>query len=209
MTYLKRNDILPKKCCKTYARADVGYSWPAAKINSYNYSNKPKGALVATLGAGYVFNSKFRSDITASHRGRYKYSYTDSKKGAVRQEFSSNALMLNGYLSPKIFKYAAPYVMGGIGLAINKAGNFLGPFTAIGDSSESFAWQIGVGSLIKISENANVDIMYKYVNLGNIKTSSLIKSNSCTGNFSACGNFSAFKGQLKVHELSTGISYFF
>ena len=203
--YLKSNDMLPQKRCRGYIRADIGYSWPATRINSQDYGNKLKGALVGTVGIGHIINSKFRSDVTASYRGKYKYYYADNKLGVVKQKFSSTTFMVNGYISPKIFKYAVPYVVGGIGLSVNKAGNFSSTSGRgiVGGCSESLAWQIGLGSLITISRNVNADVMYKYANLGREKTTAIAQVGS------SFIPLSPLKGRLTVHELSIGVSYFF
>jgi len=193
---------------KTYLRVDAGYSYVPKKINS-NYGKKPKGAFLGAVGAGYILNSKFKTDFTINYRGDYKYSYTTKPSNySETQKFSSVAFMCNGYFAPSIktFKRATPYLMAGAGLAINKANNLntrSGTAHILGSQKRNFAWQLGVGTLIKLKNNLSADLMYKYVDLGKVTTKKVgVEGEALTFVGPA-------KGTLKAHEVSLGLNFKF
>lgn len=190
-----------QQCYKTYVRADVGYSWPDRKI-LVEQSRKPHGAFIGSLGMGYAIHPRFKTDVTATYRGLYKYSVYP-----VKEDFYNFALMLNGYFSPIAFDKAIPYIMAGVGFSINRAGDMRIVSTndlGFGAYTENLGWQIGFGSFIRLSKYTNLDIMYKYADLGRMKTSNIGKT--AIRGYCDCD---VDKGRLRVHELSLGINRFF
>jgi opacity protein-like surface antigen len=196
-----------------YIRADAGYSYPFKKFSDNTYSKKLKASVIGAIGAGCAINSKFRTDITAVYRGDYKYSFTttrDTTRVDERQKISSVAFMWSGYWSPftKGFGIATPYLIGGVGLSINKAGDFLSSpdqGRVPGDQKRNFAWQIGAGSLLKINDSLAADIMYKYVDLGRLQTKGFMITNpGPLADMPACIN-----GKIRTHEITIGMHYKF
>jgi opacity protein-like surface antigen len=191
---------------KLYMNAALGYTFSTKKIDSENYTNDLKGAMLTTAGVGYKASDMFRSDILASYRGSYNYSGHNSDNEWERQKFSSISIMINGYFSPKSFDFVKPYFMAGIGISVNKAGDFVaeaGKIKIVGAQQNNLAWQVGAGILIEITKRANLDFEYKYVDLGYVTTKGIFGRESCYG------STSAFKGRFSVHEVSIGISYNF
>lgn len=209
-----------KSMKKNYARIDGGYSYIGKKFSS-DYATKPDGAFVGSVGVGYMVNSKFRTDVTAIYRGQYKTSQNASSEGNSynsKQDISSVALMLSGYLMPKgfmdnyprTFERLEPYLMVGVGGAVNKAGDIVATSSTastkrtLGNQKRNFAWQVGVGALFEVTKCLAIDAMYKYVDIGNVKTHDLIKVETINH-----GNASAIKAQLRFHEFSLGMNFKF
>jgi len=118
--------------------------------------------------------------------------------------------MLNGYLNLKKIDRFSPYLTVGIGGSINKAGDLklakAERMYALGDQKRNFAWQIGVGSLMKINSNMSTDLKYKYVDLGVVTTKGVIDGGVHGTNHLKDG---PAKGKLRAHEISVGINYKF
>ena len=203
--YAGNRGEVPRSIKKHYLRADVGYSYIPYKLSS-RYAAKPKGALLGTVGVGYIICPKFRADITATYRGKYKYSSSDT-----RQDIYSTAFMLNGYwhlkeiykTHSKNFQSISPYITAGVGYGINNAGDIKEPdMLLIGAKKENFVWQVGVGSWFKINEYIAADLMYKYVDLGDVRASDfgILPPNVIQED-------DPYKGKLRGHELSIGINF--
>jgi opacity protein-like surface antigen len=189
-----------------YAKADVGYSTMPEKLNSRFYSSRAGGAFVGAFGIGYAINSKIRTDVSFAYRGEYRYAATGQSGLRAKQRISSTALVLGGYWSPfgSVLKYVSPYLMGGAGLAINKTGAFGNSQTyVLGQKTGQFAWQIGTGLLYKASDRIHVDLMYKYVDLGDVRTGDVMYDGS-TRRAS-----SGISGKLKAHEITIGVWFNF
>jgi opacity protein-like surface antigen len=201
-----------------YARADLIYSIPAKVFFTGPYNGgdekKFKSSFGGAGGFGFAFNEKFRTDLTAIYRGTYKHSYFSSGTRTT-QKADSLAFMLTGYFIPKIchdgkLSNLRPYLVGAAGISVNRSGNryFTSQQTQsgvfFGNTAKAFAWQIGLGTTYQINREYNLDLAYKYTNLGTIKTSSFRQTPS--GNIVAT---SPMKGQLKAHEISIGIIKFF
>jgi len=181
-----------------YVRADAGYSL-AGKPNEKNYTKKLKGTPMYGIGFGYNINNNFRTDLTISHRNKYSY-----KAKEVKQDLSSTAFMINGYYDIVERANFIPYLMAGAGLAHNKAGNFVlsSTETSLKDEQNSFAWQGGAGVKYKINNRTFLDLGYKYVNLGKVKTSDVRWEPTITKTPQ-----NVIKGKLKAHEVSLGMIF--
>jgi opacity protein-like surface antigen len=189
-----------------YARADVGYSSMPERLNKEFYSSRTSGAFVGAMGLGYAINSKFRTDVSLSYRGEYRYSSTEQAGRRISQKVSSASLMLSGYWSPmaNVFQYVSPYLMGGAGLAVNKAGTYGNSQDyVLGTKTGQFAWQIGAGLLHKANDRVSVDLMYKYVDLGMIRTRDIMHRGA------TLKASDGITGKLKAHEITIGIGFNF
>jgi opacity protein-like surface antigen len=176
------------------------------RLNKEFYDSRTSGAFVGAVGLGYAINSKVRTDVSLSYRGAYRYSSTEQFGLRVSQKISSTALMLSGYWSPmgNPLRSVSPYFMGGAGLAVNKAGTYGNSQDyVLGDKTGQFAWQIGAGLIHKASDRISVDLMYKYVDLGRIRTRDIMH-NGATLKAS-----DGVTGRLKAHEITIGIGFNF
>ncbi len=136
-------------------------------------------------GIGYRFNPMFRTDFTLGYMPSLQASGTIS--GGVLNGFSGSAGvksllgLANGYLDlngvmPNMFGPFQPYLDAGIGFANNSMGGFTakngaGLGVAVNGSTQTnFAWGVGAGVAYPITPNLSLDLAYKYVDLGGLKT---------------------------------------
>jgi opacity protein-like surface antigen len=194
---------------KAYIRADVGAAMLAKNLNKKDYSKKAKTSPSYSVGFGYKFNKYLRSDLTATYRGDFKYSGKSEGGDSESQKINSTAFMLNGYYDIVNYNGFVPYVMGGAGVAYNKADAFtqqdsIQKDRINGATRANLAWQVGAGTQYKINKNIALDLGYKYVDLGKINTSTVYTSS--TG---ARGFTNAITGKLRSHDVTFGVSYKF
>ena len=190
-----------------YVRADAGLSIQATKMNNsspYNNGTKFKNSPVFGVGIGYQVSKDIRAEISLQHRA-FKYNNTASST-TTKQKTKSYAAFLNGYYDFNNDSSFTPYLTAGLGVSRNKAGdatstdNLPSTETYSGKSSNNIAWNVGLGSKVSVSENIDLDVAYRYVNLGKIK-----KFSDSTPSSDSAG--SALK--LRAHELTAGLVYKF
>lgn len=112
---------------------------------------------VFAVGGGYHLNEYLKSDLTVGLRAWGKLE-SDGKKADV---WTVPALV-NLYASMP-YKQFEPYIMGGIGAAWNSVDN-----TSLtkGDDKLSFAWTIGAGVGYRLTPCWDLDLGYRYADLG-------------------------------------------
>lgn len=163
------------------------------------------------IGLGYRFNANFRADLTADYfSARFKGVAPTPTFGTVsimdRGELQSTTVLLNGYLDFGTAAGFTPYVGAGIGFAYNDFSGYerttyntaTGVETwqpLIGGDDYSFAWALMAGVNYRISSNAAVDLGYRYVSRGDLRTR----------------NFAAGAGadveSIGAHEVRLGVRY--
>lgn len=116
-----------------------------------------KESAVFALGGGYHLNQYLKSDLTVGLRAWGKV-----KKSGYSADVWTVPALMNVYASMP-YKQFEPYIMGGIGAAWNKAKN-----TSVtkGDDKVSFAWTMGAGIGYRLSHCWDLDLGYRYVDLG-------------------------------------------
>lgn len=85
---------------------------------------------------------------------------------------ASHTLLVNTYIDYDIIKFVALYLGVGIGTSILEADVTKEKSTGQYKSSKviaNFAWQIGIGSRIELTEYIFLDVNFRYLNLGAIK----------------------------------------
>ena len=203
---------------KNYIRVAAGYSYSPDKHGNINKA-RSNGAFLGSIGVGYIINSKFRADVTASYSGKYKYKTTTSA-GTESHDANNVRLMLNGYWHFKHLyeKYSksstlcSPYLMAGIGYANNIVDNMkvisaAGTEEYISKQKRNLAWQIGLGALFDINKNIDIDLLYKYVDLGKVTSRGVHSIPTMPGTFKFAT--SRLKGELTAHEFSIGCHFKF
>lgn len=173
-----------------YLRGDVGYThhkrpeadFTLAAIEGNMARERFNDTAVLGAGIGYRFSPLFRADVTMDHRfdARFKGLPSDATiaAGSVfdRGHFQSSTLMLNAYADLGTHAGFTPYVGAGIGVARN----ILSDYTRTtdgglverlsGDDDYDLAWAVMAGVGYKLSNNFTLDLGYRYVNLGDVKT---------------------------------------
>jgi opacity protein-like surface antigen len=163
---------------------------------------KPKGQPflhLYNLLAGYKVNEYFRAEANGQYRG-LKYSGNDAT-GTYNQKINNYSLFLNGYVDIPTNTVFTPYVTAGLGYAHNISGTLFGRdnapaanFDAPGKSTSNFAWNIGFGSKMKIYENVDLALDYRFVDLGKVGTHATVDNNTVPNTISATSQ------NLRVHQ---------
>ncbi|MEZ0172055.1 outer membrane protein [Microvirga sp. TS319] len=204
-----------------YLRGDVGYTRftrPEADDTSGLIAGRMAREGVgdtAVLGAGigYRFSPLFRADVTVDHRlsSRFTGLPTDAgfTTGSVfdRGRFQSSTAMLNVYVDVGTYRDFTPYVGAGLGVAYNVFGHYtrtttdaLGAVTQehlSGGGDWTFAWALMAGIGYNLSDSFTLDLGYRYLSLGDVKTRGY------------AGGVGADVESIASHEVRLGVRYAF
>lgn len=207
-----------------YVRFDYG----KASIAKANDGNRYEGAKfknnhTISVGVGFkvdeAMKNNIRTDLTITQRNFKLHNNTVETQDnesvyAVRsQGIRSTAAMLNFYYDIKLSEAFSPYLQIGAGIARNKAKTLSkivsdagGPYltsTYPGKVSHDFAWQVGAGIVFKINDTVNLDLGYKHINLGKVKT----KVGSEASLLGTVTTQPAAGMRLKGHEVTAGLRF--
>ena len=156
----------------TYVRADAGVQIFGKKFKGkqdgpYFDAKKPDESMILSFGGGYKFTDNLRTDLS------FAYSEAKVESFPINHKVKSYTLFLNGYYDFKVSDTFTPYVTAGVGLARNKSGDLRyavpGPQSDIsykGKTKNNFAWNAGLGVQMNVAKNLDVDLGYKYLDLG-------------------------------------------
>ncbi|MBA4206017.1 outer membrane protein [Pannonibacter phragmitetus] len=208
-----------------YLRGDIGYKIYQAPKGSFSdpvigdlrfNRNKMNDTVVIGAGIGYKFNDYLRSDLTFDYEPSAKYTghapCNDPCASPGYSRETSNidvwTLMLNGYLDVGTWNGFTPYVGAGVGAAYvnvrdTKSFNPNGVNTSYDGSSGkwNFAWALMAGTSYAVTPNWDIDLGYRYKNLGEARSVQL--NNVGTGQ-------SRIKYKdLAAHEIRLGVRYNF
>ena len=145
--------------------------------NYYNYNSG-----ITLLGAvGYYFKNNCRVE------GEVGYQTNDNNNDYgvhINRNISVVSFLANGYYDLPVFGPAQPYVTAGVGVAnVNANGLALpGGLPALPSINESgFAYQVGVGVTIPLSNNIKLDARYRYFST-NVTVDTAFDSNRLSSN---------------------------
>lgn len=193
-----------------YVSFDVGASYPVSRLNQELYQHKPSQAELIEISAGKCLNKHLRTEISLSYRHHYKYQYLNqSAEASASQTFNNHAAIFNLYYNLDEYRLLTPYFFIGAGVSRNKSSCFSLIAPSLGVESNNgvhytFAWNIGLGSAIKVFDDVYVSMGYKYIELGMLsKARYVYTSNGLT----VLKLDNAFPGSLKVHEIELGLIY--
>jgi opacity protein-like surface antigen len=203
-----------------YLRGDIGYvhhKRPEADFingpDSGNFIRESLGnTAVAGVGLGYRFGPNFRMDVTADHRfdARFKgiapTPALATTSMADRGQFQSSTFMANGYVDFGTAGGFTPYVGAGIGVAHNVMSQYVRTTfdaeTGVetlqrlpGGDDYSFAWALMAGVGYRVAPNFTLDLGYRYVSLGDVKTRTYVSG------------VGADVESLGAHEVRLGVRY--
>ncbi|MXQ13466.1 outer membrane protein [Microvirga makkahensis] len=205
-----------------YLRGEIGYvdyKRPDADFTTRSLTSSPtresmSHAVVLGAGLGYRFNPVVRADVTLGHtfQARFKgvapaptlATATVTGEGS----FQTSTLMLNGYLDFRPIMGLTPYVGAGIGIAHNilsdhtlttydRATGIETVERLAGGDDFDLAWALMAGVGYRLSSNFSLDLGYRYVSLGGVRTRSY-------GNGDGLGADS-----IGAHEVRLGVRYSF
>ena len=162
-----------------YLRGDLGYHWGI--IDSAQSSvgiNPSTGKLDNGIDGGAGFGVKsgwLRTDVTVDYFSPFKYRGTVATPDDVSAKMSAWSALFNGYLDLGTWYRLSPYIGGGAGVVRMRTSDYEStvapPFTGGLISNQwnfAYAGMAGVG--FAISSNIIVDVGYRYINFGDVKT---------------------------------------
>ena len=120
-----------------------------------------KESAVFALGGGYHLNQYLKSDLTLGLRAWGKV-----KTEGHKADILAVPALMNMYITMP-YKRIEPYIMGGLGASWNRADST--HFTK-GDDKISFAWTAGAGIGYRLSHCWDLDLGYRYVDLGEARS---------------------------------------
>jgi len=167
-------------------------------------------------GVGFRFSRWFRADVTASYLPTLKFSGTDNIGfGSVNNgQLHSGAALVNAYfdLPPMLTifgPFVQPYFNVGVGAARNHMGSFFSTFPGIAGTigphtQTSAAVAFGLGTAISLGRNSAIDIAYRFMDLGEVRTGSAVTSAS-----GVTTGISPIKAELFANVLTLGFRFGF
>ncbi|MCG7394806.1 porin family protein [Microvirga sp. ACRRW] len=177
-----------------YLRGDVGYThhkrpeadFTAATLAGNMARESIGDTAVAGIGIGYRFSPLLRADVTLDHRFNTRFKGLPSGDGIAtgsvfdKGRFQSSTLMINAYADLGTYNGFTPYVGAGVGVARNMIAHYVrttDTFTGVtaqehlaGGDDYAFAWALMTGVGYKLSDSFTIDLGYRYVSLGDLKT---------------------------------------
>ncbi len=171
------------------------------------------------LEIAHASKHKFSKNVSLEHdyksadgRGiRGAQNHNVNAKLTTTSMFANVNYQFKDYLPVSI----VPYVLGGIGYSSNKIGDTIlnvthtsnpdpnsNTLVVPGKKINNFAWQIGAGFLLPITQNLEVNLSYKFRSLGKIETTN--KYNTILG--TATASAPIFKGTLYTSDVLVGLS---
>jgi len=100
--------------------------------------------------------------------------YTKDDDGFYEYKFKSYSYMLNAYYDFLPYHWITPYVNAGIGLTQLKYSAY-DPTSGAVDTTDGnykplkFTWSVGAGLSVKVTNRFNVDLGYRYYDMGKIR----------------------------------------
>ena len=181
-------------------------SGDASGTNPGQFNDFGTGAAVG-IGAGTRFAPSGRTDITLTYR---KYKLDQNDKNGPPTNFKANidslAVMGNLY-----FEFSeggvTPYLGFGVGAAQNRLGDVtlnnpvVGQGSITGDTKLGFAWGAYFGFSFPLASHFAIDIAYRFVDLGDVRTKTDLTLNGIATPYSGAS------GHLRAHELAFGLRF--
>jgi opacity protein-like surface antigen len=170
----------PTALSSWYLRGDFAYRWGIVRgaDPAPGFAEPANGKLGTAYGGGLGVGVKsdwLRVDLTVDGTSKAKYESTTVTTNDTTAKVSAVTAMFNGYLDLATWYGVTPYVGGGFGgarLQITDYQSTVAPPFG-GDTSRSqwnFAWAAMGGLAYQIAPNMQVDVGYRYLNLGDITT---------------------------------------
>ena len=176
-------------------------------------------SLTSGISVGMYFTNNLRGDFSLEYKNNQKLSTTDSPIPAFDYtgDFSSVSSFLTGFYDFNavdiLDKSITPFVLGGIGYAINESGKI--KILEIGaaeseavfmdsDFEENIAWKVGAGASVNITKNLIFDMQYEFVDLGSVKAGDFFRAGEMIGPMEI-----PMKFDYRTHDFNVGLRYSF
>ena len=178
--------------------------------------------VIAGLGAGYQINNYFRADVTGEYRSESRIHASESytafcASGTCSDDYNGSAhnavFLLNGYVDIGTWYGVTPYIGAGVGAAFNTFSSLIdtsystGGFGATTGSrtTTNLAYAGMVGVSYAISPNLKLDLGYRYLDMGNLKSGAI----SCYGGVASGCSYEVQKYRLTSSDIRLGLRYQF
>jgi opacity protein-like surface antigen len=163
-----------------YLRGDIGYRWN--ETDSVTNNDPPPRVRDNDLGNSWMFGAGvgykwewFRADLTVDYGSK---SHFLGDAGLRTNDFTAKIDSVTGlvniYGDLGTWYGLTPYVGAGIGFAHLRAANFevaSAQAPAVDSATKwNFAWAFMAGVSYKVYGNYNIDLGYRHVNMGDVKT---------------------------------------
>ena len=159
-----------------------GQESSSLSFNSYDKKFKNKSAIPLSSSIGYKYSPNLRWDINITYLPDWNIDLSGnnslSHPASLKTSMSSLSTSLNGYydFTNLAIENTIPYITAGIGVNINKINNadyfidknFIGKYSA--GKTNNFLWKIGLGARHKINDSLLLNLSYKFVNLGKVRS---------------------------------------
>lgn len=169
--------------------------------NTFDLKNNTSSGFYSIKYGYYVTNS-VRAELSVSKYGKTHDSYySDRIKQSAEWEYDSTVVFANLYYDFDFGEYFKPFVIAGFGLSHNSIGsNWKSESSSvnINRSKNNFAWQIGTGGNLSLTENWTLNTFIKYTNKGTFQIKETIKE----------ANFD-HKMTLSTIDIGFGLNYTF
>lgn len=130
--------------------------------------DKSWGTALAVGGFFQIPNGAVRTEIEYSQKADAENSY-ESMGDIYKAKIEIQSLMLNAFYDIDIGSKVTPYIGGGIGYAKLKLDDQYWKDAYGKDIDDNnFAWQIGAGVAVELTDNVSVDAGYRYVDYGDL-----------------------------------------
>ncbi|WP_434561709.1 outer membrane protein [Pseudomonas sp. R1-6] len=134
-------------------------------------SSKDVGGSVA-VGYGFEGNWRLETEYSLKQNSEFKSHWAPFDANVNNMQVSSSRLMINGYKNFPLNQHFSLYAMAGLGVAfIDSEGYQSNPSRRFANNSQNnFAYTLGVGADIKLSQQLTLGTGYRYVDMGDIET---------------------------------------
>jgi len=169
------------------------------------------------IGAGLYILSNVRADVVYAYRDGFKLEEGDQGLPSNRfiADLASHSVMASAYWDFPFMRGSTAFVGFGLGWAnvsmsnlssdawsaIATAQGATGLPVAPGGRSDNFAWQIGTGMAFPITSRMQLEIFYRYLDAGRIRT----PAGNVTASGTAIGVYGGAEGALHSHELGVSL----
>ena len=198
-----------KKTRSSYARIAGGLLFSKNKVKTCASCvyEKPEDDLSysGSIALGYEISKNISAEILGQFSS-LKYTYHDNNH-IDSQKMRSFAIFKNFYLKCPMANGFTPYITSGVGYTFNHSNNMkvtqnsnddtVKSHTIPGRSLNSFAWNIGFGTIAKINNIFAIDVGYRYISMGKMAVKK--------------GSNESIPDTLKVktHDILLGLTYHF
>ncbi len=113
-----------------------------------------------SLGYRYSF---MRFELEYTHRNEYEVKANDEEGG-----LKSKSYMANVYLDFAPYYVVSPYISGGLGFTDLKLSHTTTGTNFGQADTTNFTWSLGGGLTVRINKCLNMDLGYRYLDMGNV-----------------------------------------